>query len=42
MPRTLSALAWVLFLMIISCTLVILRLSRSHVHYEGAARDRQG
>jgi multiple sugar transport system permease protein len=36
-----SALAWVLFLVIIGCTLVILRLSRSHVHYEGAQRDRQ-
>jgi multiple sugar transport system permease protein len=36
-----SALAWVLFLMIISCTLLIMRLSRSHVHYEGAQRDNQ-
>jgi multiple sugar transport system permease protein len=36
-----SALAWVLFLVIISCTLLILRLSRSHVHYEGAQRDQQ-
>ena len=33
-----SALAWVLFLIIISCTLVVLRFSRSRVHYEGALR----
>ncbi|MEA2524643.1 MAG: multiple sugar transport system permease protein [Thermomicrobiales bacterium] len=33
-----SALAWILFLIIISCTLLLLRLSRPYVHYEGATR----
>ncbi len=33
-----SALAWILFLIIISCTILLLRLSRPYVHYEGGAR----
>ena len=33
-----SALAWILFLIIIGCTLLVLRGSRSRVHYEGALR----
>lgn len=33
-----SALAWILFLIIVACTLTILRLSRAHVHYEGGER----
>jgi multiple sugar transport system permease protein len=33
-----SALAWILFLIIITCTTLLLRLSRPYVHYEGAAR----
>jgi len=35
-----SALAWVLFLLIIGLTILILRLSRAYVHYEGALRGR--
>jgi multiple sugar transport system permease protein len=33
-----SAMAWILFLIIISCTLLLLRLSRPYVHYEGESR----
>jgi multiple sugar transport system permease protein len=33
-----SALAWILFLIIISFTLILLRISRPYVHYEGAPR----
>ena len=33
-----SALAWILFLIIMACTLLLLRLSRPYVHYEGGAR----
>jgi len=33
-----SALAWILFLIIITCTVLLLRFSRPYVHYEGAAR----
>jgi multiple sugar transport system permease protein len=33
-----SALAWILFLIIICCTVLLLRLSRPYVHYEGAGR----
>lgn len=33
-----SALAWILFLIILSCTLLVLRLSRPYVHYEGGVR----
>lgn len=34
-----SALAWVLFLIIIACTLLLLRISTSWVYYEGEARN---
>lgn len=34
-----SALAWVLFLIIITCTLLLLRISTSWVYYEGEARN---
>lgn len=33
-----SALAWILFLIIVFFTVLLLRLSRSYVHYEGATR----
>jgi multiple sugar transport system permease protein len=33
-----SALAWILFVIIMACTLLVLRLSRPYVHYEGGAR----
>jgi len=33
-----SALACILFLIIMACTLLVLRLSRPYVHYEGGAR----
>ncbi len=33
-----SALAWILFLIIIGLTILILRLSRAYIHYEGALR----